>query len=114
MAPMAMATAACDFPTPGGPMSKTFAVFGDEATGRQLEELGPWELGIESPVEVGELLHLRDRRLLQPALEQAVGTSGELVLDQKLEKLHRVEPRGARLLNAPRKSVDKAGEAQMA
>ena len=43
--------------------------------------------GLKRPVEVGERLHRGDAGLFEPAREEPIGASGELVLDEQLEKL---------------------------
>jgi hypothetical protein len=86
-------------------------MLGNETGGGELEELGARELRVERPVEIGELLNLSDGRLPEPTLEQAIGTSRKLVLDEQFQELHIIEGRAARLLKATWKSLDKAREA---
>ena len=88
-------------------------MLGDETSGGELEELGARELRVERPVEIDELLDLSDGCLREPALEQAIGTSCELILNEQFEELQMVEACTARLLKSSWKSLDKAGEAQV-
>jgi hypothetical protein len=88
-------------------------VLGDETSGGEFEELCSRELGIERPVEIYELLHLSDGRLGESALEKAVGTSCELVLNEQFQKLQIVEAGTAGLLNSSWQGLHKAGEAQV-
>jgi hypothetical protein len=52
--------------------------------------------------------------LLQPAREEPIGASGELVFDQQLEKLEMGQGRGLRLCYATRQGFHHARQAQMA
>ena len=73
----------------------------DEAGAGQFDDLRLRNLRIEAPVEIGERLHDGDARLFQPAREEAIGASGELVLDEQLEKLEMRKRRGFGLRDAP-------------
>jgi hypothetical protein len=85
-----------------------------EARGSQLDELGPWDLWIEGPVEVGQVSDLDDAGGFEAACEQAVGAPGELVFDEQLKEL-RVSQRGAlSLLEAHGQGFCHAGQSKMA
>ncbi len=88
-------------------------VLGNETGGGEFEELGSRELGIERPIEVHELFYLSDRGLGESALEKAVGTSRELVLDEQFQKLQIVQAGAAGLLKSSWQGLHKAGEAQV-
>ena len=85
----------------------------DEARRREFGELRLRDLGIEGPVEVGQGLLCDDAGLFQPAREEPVGASGELVLDEQLEKLQMRERRGLGLRDAAGQRFDHAGQTQM-
>ena len=90
------------------------AVRVDEARAGQFDDLRLRDLRIEAPVEVGERLHRGDAGLFEPAREEPIGASRELVLDEQLEKLQMRQRGGFGLGDAPRQGLDHAGEAQMA
>ena len=54
-----------------------------------------------------------DAGLFEPAREEPIGASGELVLDEQFEKLEMRERRGFGLRDAAREGLDHAGEPQM-
>jgi hypothetical protein len=81
----------------------------DEARGRQLDELRFRELWIEGPVKVGERLHGDDAGLFEATGKEAIGATGELVLDEQLEKLEVRERGGFGLGDARGQGLDHAG-----
>ena len=85
----------------------------DKPRARQFDNLGLGDLRIEVPVEVGERLHDGDAGLFQAAREEAIGASGELVLDEQFEKLQMRKRGGFGLRDAPGEGVDDAGESQV-
>ena len=72
---MAIAIAACDFPTPGGPTRRTFWCSAMNRGGGEFAEPGAGNVRIERPVEIGELFDLSNGCLFESAFEQAVGAS---------------------------------------
>ena len=114
MAPMAIAVAMCDLPTPGGPISSTPAWVSTKRAAGQFGDLRFRDLRIEGPVEVRERLHRDDAGLFQPAGEEPIGASRELVLDEQLEKVEMRQRGGFGLRHAPGQGLDHAGQPQMA
>ena len=85
----------------------------DEASGGEFAESSSGELGIEGPVEVGELLDLGDARLFQAAGEEAVTPAVHLILDEKLQEVAVWQSRARGLLEPDGKRFGHAGEAQV-
>jgi len=94
---------------PGGPDQEHVLVEGDEASGGELGDLGPGDLGIEGPVEVLDLLDLGDLGLFDAACEEPIGPAAQLVLHEKLEKLEVGQGSGGGLGESSGKSLGHAG-----
>ena len=72
----------------------------NEAGGRQVNDLRARNLRIERPVEGRELGDLGDARLFEAPDEEAIGASGQLVLDEEIQKVDVREWGGGRLFHA--------------
>ena len=101
------------FADAGRPNEQHAVVGLDKPRARQFDDLGFRDLRIEVPVEVGERLHDRDAGLFQAAREEAIGASGELVLDEQFQKLEMRKRRSFGLRDAPGEGVDHAGQPQV-
>ena len=88
-------------------------VGGDEAGRGELHQTGAGDLRVEGEVEVGQLLDGHDSGLLEPACEESIGATGQLVAHQQLEELHRIERAALGLLHAQGQCLGHAGQSQM-
>ena len=59
----------------------------NESRGREVDQLRPRDLRIERPIERRELRHLGNAGLFEAPHEEPIGASGQLVLDEQIEKV---------------------------
>jgi len=71
----------------------------EELAGGQLEELPAWERGVELPIELIEGLEIPEARELGAAVDPAMITDGDFVLEDEFEKLEVAQATGLGFLN---------------
>ena len=98
------------FPDAGWPNQEGSVMIANEPRGRQVDEPAARNLRIERPVEGRELLHLGNSGLLEPPDEEPIGASGQLVLDEQVEKVEMLEGSGLRLFETEGQGFGHAGE----
>ena len=95
------------------PQPEHVAGLADEAAGGQVVNLLLLEGGVERPVEAVEGLEFAEAGGLDAALEEPVGTHGQLVLQDQLQELGVVEAVAGGLLQAHLQAVEESRQPQL-